>query len=107
MSLPHRTPLQARLRRAEQNLAEADRLLQRRRTELGGPTANDFEDQLLQGVRELAALVRDLAARDDSFAPVSASHAAELAATAATLDDPAPARPAPTRYPQRQRPDNR
>ena len=105
--MPKRTPLQARLRRAEQNLAEADRLLQRRRTELGGPTASDFEDQLLQGVRELAAVVRDLAAQDDGFAPVSASHAAELAATAATLDEPPPARPTPTSVPQRQRPDSR
>ena len=105
--MPKRTPLQARLRRAEQNLAEADRLLQRRRTELGGPAVNDFEDQILQGVRELAAVVRDLAARDDGFAPVSASHAAELAATAAILDDPTPARHAPTRYSQWQRPDNR
>jgi hypothetical protein len=101
VSLPQRTPLQARLRRAEQNLAEADRLLQRRRTELGGNTTNDFEDQLLQGVRELAAVVRDLAAQDDGFAPVSDSHAAELAATAATLDEPAPARYAPTRRPRR------
>jgi hypothetical protein len=105
--MPERTPLQARLRRAEQHLAEADRLLQRRRTELGGPTASDFEDQLLQGVRELAAVVRDLAAQDDGFAPVSDSHAAELAASAATLDAPVTQRHTTTRSSQRQRPENR
>lgn len=105
--MQERTTLRERLRRAEQNLAEADRLLQRRRTELGGPDASDFEDRLLQGVRELAAVVRDLAAQDEGFAPVSASHAAELAATATTLDRPTPARHAPTSYPRRQRPDER
>lgn len=96
------TMIRDRLRRAEQNLNEADRLLQRRRTELGGSGASDFEDRLLQGVRELAAVVRDLAARDEGFAPVSTSHAAELAATATTLErSPSSARP-PARYPRRQ-----
>lgn len=94
------TSVRARLRRAEQNLNEADRLLQRRRTELGGPGESDFEDRLLQGVRELAAVVRDLAARDEGFAPVSASHAAELAATATTLDHSPTAGRTPTGYSQ-------
>ena len=80
---------QARLGRAEQILAEADRLLQRRRAELGGPGHVEFEDRLLQGVRELAAVVRDLAAAGAETAPVSTSHAAELAETAANLDRPA------------------
>ena len=76
----------ARLRRTEQILAEADALLQRRKTELGGPGHVEFEDRLLQGVRELAAVVRDLAAIGERLAPVSTSHAAELAETAALLD---------------------
>lgn len=78
--------MQARLRAAERTLAEADRLLQRRRTELGGSGAVDFEDRLLQGVRELAAVVRDLAAQDWGMAPVSTSQAAELDETAAEHD---------------------
>jgi hypothetical protein len=86
---PMREAWQERLRRAEQILAEADRLLQQRRTELGGPGHTEFEDRLLQGVRELAAAVRDLAATSGEMAPVSTSHAAELAGTAANLDRPA------------------
>jgi hypothetical protein len=79
---------QARLGRAEEILAEADRLLQRRRTELGGPGHVEFEDRLLQGVRELAAVVRDLAATGGEMTPVSTSHAAELAETATNLARP-------------------
>jgi hypothetical protein len=85
---PVREEWQGRLRRAEQILAEADRLLQQRRTELGGPGPVEFEDRLLQGVRELAAVVRDLAATAGNMASVSTSHAAELADTAAHLDRP-------------------
>ena len=56
---PMREAWQERLRRTEQILAEADRLLQQRRTELGGPGHTEFEDRLLQGVRELAARILD------------------------------------------------
>ena len=76
----------ARLRRAEKNLIEADHLLQRRRTELGGAGDADFEDRLLQGVRELAAVVRDLVSESAGIARVSASHAAELDHAAVELD---------------------
>lgn len=82
------TGRQGRLRRAETILAEADRLLQRRRAELGGGETVEFEDRLLQGVRELAAVVRDLAAEGGAVAHVSSSHAAELAGTATDLDRP-------------------
>ncbi len=75
-----------RLRRAEQALREADRLLQRRRTELGGQ-GTEFEDRLLQGVRELAAALRELAAEGGHNVPVSASHASELDAQASDLDE--------------------
>ncbi len=75
-----------RLRRTEQALREADRLLQRRRTELGGQ-GTEFEDRLLQGVRELAAALRELAAEGGHNVPVSASHASELDAQASDLDE--------------------
>jgi len=75
-----------RLRRAEKSLTEADHLLQRRRTELGGAGDADFEDRLLQGVRELAAVVRDLVSEGGGMAGVSASHAAELEQAATELD---------------------
>jgi len=75
-----------RLRRTEQALREADRLLQRRRTELGGQ-GTEFEDRLLQGVRELAAALRELAAESGHNVPVSASHASELDAQASDLDE--------------------
>jgi hypothetical protein len=80
------TAIPARLRRAEKSLAEADHLLQRRRTELGGAGDADFEDRLLQGVRELAAVVRDLVSEGGRMAGVSASHAAELEQAAIELD---------------------
>lgn len=83
----------ARLGRAERALAEAERLLRRRQAELGAAGGADFEDRLLQGVRELAAVVRDLAAQAGQVSPVSAGHTAELADTATTLDGPAPRRP--------------
>jgi hypothetical protein len=82
-----REAMQARLRRAEVILAEADRLLQRRRTELGGAEDAEFEDRLLQGVREIGAVMRDLLAAEGGMASVSSSHAAELAATADHLDE--------------------
>lgn len=75
-----------RLRRAEQALREADRLLQRRRTELGGQ-GTEFEDRLLQGVREMGAALRELAAMGGHNVPVSASHASELDAHASALDE--------------------
>lgn len=80
------TAIPERLRRAEKNLAEADHLLQRRRTELGGAGDAEFEDRLLQGVRELAAVIRDLISEDGVMAGVSASHAAELEQVAIELD---------------------
>lgn len=76
-----------RLRRAEQALREADRLLQRRRTELGGAGDTEFEDRLLQGVREMGAALRELAAMGGHNVPVSASHAAELDEQASDLDE--------------------
>lgn len=76
----------ARLKRAEQALAKADRLLQRRRIELGGHGNIEFEDRLFQGVRELAAAVRELAAQAGQSGAVSESHAAELDAQASDLD---------------------
>ena len=76
-----------RLRRAEEALREADRLLQRRRTELGGQGGTEFEDRLLQGVRELGAALRELAADGGHDVPVSASHASELDAQASDLDE--------------------
>lgn len=79
-----------RLRRAEQALREADRLLQRRRTELGGAGDTEFEDRLLQGVRELGAALRELAAMGGHNVPVSASHASELDDHASDLDEVAP-----------------
>ncbi len=82
------TAMPERLRRAEKSLAEADHLLQRRRTELGGAGDADFEDRLLQGVRELAAVVRDLVSEGGGMARVSASHAAELEQAAVELDRP-------------------
>ena len=91
-----REAIEARLRRAETILAEADRLLQRRRVALGGPGEGDVEDRLLQGVRELAAVLRDILATGGDMAPVSSGHAAELAATAEYLDQP-PRRPRPRR----------
>jgi len=80
------TAMPERLRRVEKILAEADHLLQRRRTELGGADAADFEDRLLQGVRELAAVVRDMVAENGRMAAVSTSHAAELEQAAIELD---------------------
>ena len=82
------TAIPERLRRAEKSLAEADHLLQRRRTELGGAGDADFEDRLLQGVRELAAAVRDLVSEGGGMAGVSDSHAAELEQAAIALDRP-------------------
>jgi len=76
-----------RLRRAEQALREADRLLQRRRTELGGQGNTEFEDRFLQGVREMGAALRELAATGGHNVPVSASHASELDAQASDLDE--------------------
>ena len=80
------TAMPERLRSAEKSLAEADHLLQRRRTELGGAGDAEFEDRLLQGVRELAAVVRDLVSEGGGMAAVSASHAAELEQAAIELD---------------------
>ncbi|HEY8597508.1 MAG TPA: hypothetical protein VIL85_03700 [Thermomicrobiales bacterium] len=82
------TAIPERLRRAEKSLAEADHLLQRRRTELGGAGGADFEDRLLQGMRELAAVIRDLVAEGGGMAGVSDSHAAELEQAAIALDHP-------------------
>ncbi len=79
-----------RLRRAEQALREADRLLQRRRTELGGAGDTEFEDRLLQGVREMGAALRELAAMGGHNVPVSASHASELDDHASDLDETDP-----------------
>lgn len=80
-----RTSTPERLRQAEAILMEADRLLQRRRAELGGLGQVEFEDRLLQGVRELAAVVRDLVAAGGGMAAVSTDHSVELAATATEL----------------------
>ncbi len=76
-----------RVRRAEEALREAEALLLRRQTELGGASTTAFEDRLLQGVRELAAAVRELSAYGGHIGQVSASHAGELEARAAELDD--------------------
>lgn len=82
-----RVDLGARVRRAEEALRAAEALLLRRRTELGGPDATAFEDRLLQGVRELAAAVRELAAYGGHLGQVSTSHDSELTARATDLDD--------------------
>ena len=81
-----------RVRRAEEALRAAEGLLLRRATELGGAGDTDFEDQLLQGVRELAAAVRDLAAYGGHLGQVSSIHAAELSARATNLDASTPGR---------------
>ncbi len=82
--------LQERLGRVEATLAEADRLLQRRRADLGGPGHVEFEDRLLQGVRELAAVVRDLASAGGGVDRVSPDQSAALAETAVLLGRPPP-----------------
>lgn len=71
----------------EEALRAAEALLLRRRTELGGPDDTAFEDRLLQGVRELAATVRELSAYGGHLGHVSTNHAAELTARATDLDD--------------------
>ncbi len=80
-----RVDLGERVRRAEEALRAAEGLLLRRRTELGGAGDTEFEDRLLQGVRELAAAVRELAAYAGHLAQVSSSHASELTARATDL----------------------
>ena len=57
------TDLQGRLERVEEALAEADGLLQQRQRTLAGAGRPDFEDRLLLAVRDLAAVVRDLASQ--------------------------------------------
>jgi len=74
-----------RLRRAEQALAEAEQLLRRRQAEIDGQQQVEFDGRLLQGVRELAAMVREMAAQGQQVSSVSAEHAAELDETAAQL----------------------